>query len=233
MPVPMIRRPMPQRAGNQVPLKSILGRPGKFFDVRTKKVYDISQAYEGEKYDTIAVLHGAGANPPGTEYPWFMNPQVKRAIDTNFKTANRLDPNERLVLERIGLYLHMGIGNTLMTSFDVRKVLESGYIKLTINDDILWDGIATWLPSGYGIVGQTTDTDSTFASVGVAGTAAAARLRRKQMITSDHSLGGSLIYQNRAWIAAGGGAAYVDPVMVNDVLLKIVLHGPISRPATR
>ena len=230
MPVQYRLPPRPAaRAG--VPLKSILGRPGKFFDVRTKKVYDISQAYEGEKYDTILVLHGA-ANPPGTEYTWFQNVNKAR-IDTNFKTQNRLDPNERLVLERIGLYLHMAHGNVLYTSFDVKKALESAYVKLTINDDNLWDGVATWLPSGYGIYGQTTDTDATFASIGVPGTAAAARLRRKQMITADHALGATFTYQQRAWITATAGAgAYADPVLVNDMALKLVLHGPISRPAT-
>lgn len=229
-------RPRPQApARGQIPLKSILGNPGKFFDPRTKRVYDISQAYEGEKYDTI-VLPAAVALNTLAQVVWFQNIGTKTRVDTNFRTQNRLDPNERMVLERIGLYLHTCYGNVANILLDIRKALENGFVRLTINDDILWEGCATWLPSGLGLYGQTTENNGTFASVGVPGTAAAARLRRKQMLTEKHSLGGYIEWQARAaWIAATAGppTAYVQPTLAGDLLLKLIFHGPISRPATR
>jgi predicted NBD/HSP70 family sugar kinase len=220
-----MRRPVAQRA--QVPLRSLLGKPGKFYDTRTKKVYDISQAYEGEKYDTVLVA--AGAQAPGTQYLWFQNLQNKTRIDTNFRTQNRLDPNERLVLERIGLYLHTAVGAVVNILNDIRLVLDNSFVRLTINDDILWEGLATWLPSGYGLYGATSENLQSIVSIGVPGTAAAARLRRKQMITTEHSLGGELDFLARAaWI---GG--YANPAPTTFMALKLILHGPISRPATR
>jgi hypothetical protein len=226
-------RPRPAPRG-QIPLRSILGNPGKFYDPRTKRVYDISQAYEGEKYDTIVLTNGVVLGTLA-QVAWFQNLQSKTRVDTNFKTQNRLDPNERMVLERIGLYVHTCVGNTVNLLDDVKKALESGFIRLTINDDILWEGLATWLPSGLGLYGSSSEANATFVTVGVPGTAAAARLRRKQMLTEKHSLGGYIEWQNRAaWIAlTAGTAAYVNPTLTNDVLLKIIFHGPISRPATR
>ena len=58
---------------------------------------------------------------------------------------------------------------------------------------------------------------------------AAARLRRKQMITTEHSLGGDLNYDARV----GWFGAYANPTTVGNMMLKLILHGPISRPATR
>jgi hypothetical protein len=220
-----VRRPVAPRAA-QVPLRSLLGKPGKFFDVRTKKVYDISQAYEGEKYDTILIA--AGLQAAGTQYLWFQNLQNKTRMDTNFRTQNRLDPNERLVLERIGLYLHTVVGNVVNTLNDIRLAIDNSFVRLTINDDILWEGCSTWLPSGYGLYGATTENLQTIVSIGVPGTAAAARLRRKQMITTEHSLGGDLNFMARAW-----DGAYVPPTTVARLMVKLILHGPISRPATR
>jgi hypothetical protein len=224
---------LPAAAGRQMPMKSVLGKPGKFFDTRSKKLYDISQAYEGEKYDTICV--NAGAQAPGTAYTFFNNVGQKTRIDTNFRTQNRLDPNERLVLERLGIYLHTAVGQNLNTMNDIRRTLENSFMSFRVNQDILWEGPTTWLPSGYGVYGQTTETDQTFASVGVPGTAAAARLRRKQMLTTEHSLEGDINFMLRTgWLNVGAGAiAYVNPTIVGNVLLKLVLHGPISRPATR
>jgi hypothetical protein len=227
------RRPAPVRQQTAMPLRSILGNPGKFFDPRTKKVYDISQAYEGDKFDTVGLPHGVVLTTG--QYLWFQNLQSKTRIDTNFKTQNRLDPNERMVLERIGLYVHTANGSTINLFSDIKMALENGFIRLTINDDILWEGLSTWLPSGLGLYGNSSETDATFVTVGVPGTAAAARLRRKQMLTERHSLGGYVEYQARAaWMALQGGlSAYVGPTLTNDVLVKIVFHGPISRPATR
>ncbi len=232
---PMAYRQPQRRAPNAsaIPLRSILGNPGKFFDPRTKKVYDISQAYEGDKYDTVGITHAVVLTTG--QFLWFQNLQSKTRIDTNFKTQNRLDPNERMVLERIGLYVHTANGSTVNLFADIKMALENGFIRLTINDDILWEGLSTWLPSGLGLYGNSSETDATFVTVGVPGTAAAARLRRKQMLTEKHSLGGYIEYQSRAaWMALQGGlSAYVGPTLTNDVLVKIVFHGPISRPATR
>ena len=229
-----MRRAQAARQGaGGIPLRSILGNPGKFYDPRTKKVYDISQAYEGEKYDTVVLPNGAMGL--GAQYTWFNNLQGKPRMDCNFKTQNRLDPNERMVLERLGLYIHTAIGNTVTLLADIKKAMENGFVRTTINDDILWEGCATWLPSGLGLYGQSSETAATFVTVGVPGTAAAARLRRKQMLTEKHSLGGYIEFQSRAaWVALTTTAnAYVTPTLAGDVYLKLIMHGPISRPATR
>lgn len=215
------------RQRRKVPIKAVVGKPGKFFDPKSKKLYDISQAYEGDKYDSVYVP--LGAQTPGTQYLFFQNLQNKTRIDTNFKTQNRLDPNERMVLERMGIYVHTAMGSVLALSGDIRQVMENGYVKVTVNDDNLWEGVASWLPTGYGLYGQSMEAASTFATVGVPSTAGAARLRRKQMLTTEHSLGGELSFLARlGWIAG-----YANPTTVGPIVAKLVFHGPISRPATR
>jgi hypothetical protein len=133
-----------------------------------------------------------------------------------------------MVLERLGIYIHTSQGAILNTSADIKLACENARAVFTINGDTVMEGPVPFWPSGYGIVGQTTDTDSTFATIGVAGTAAAARLRRRQMLTTEHSLGGTIVYDARTWIAG-----YVGPTTAQSVVFKMVLHGLISRPATR
>lgn len=216
-----VRRPQQQR----MPIQFVSGKPGRFFDPRTKRVFDVSQMYEGDKYDTILFAAGALA---GLQQAFFQNLQNKSRIDTNFLTQNRLDANERMVLERLGIYFHMAVGTVLPTSPNVKWACENAYAIFTINGDTVLEAPVPFWPSGYGIVGQTTDAGSTFATIGVAGTAAAARLRRRQMLTNEHSLGGSITYQPRAW-----DATYVGPTTTTMSYFKMILHGLISRPATR
>jgi len=223
MPRMPLRRPMPARSGS--PVRFVSGKPGRFYDPRTKRVFDVSQMYEGDKYDSVQVAAAALA---GTQQTFFNNLQNKQRLDTNFQTQNRLDPNERMVLERLGLYIHTAQGTVLATSADIKWACENARCLFTINGDNVMEGPVPFWPSGYGLVGQTTDAGSTFATIGVAGTAAAARLRRRQMLTTEHSLNGLLIYDGRAWIAG-----YVGPTTANSVVFKMILHGLISRPATR
>jgi hypothetical protein len=218
----------PPRRGRGMSVRSIRGKPGKFYDAKSKKIYDISQSYEGDKYDSVLLPATTAALTAGSPYNFFQNLVGKPLLDTNFRTQNRLDPNERMVLERLGLYIHTYQGTVVAFADDIRSVLESSYVHFEINRDLIWDGCATWLPSGYGLYGATTETDETFASIGVPGTAAAARLRRKQMITTEHSLTMALEVQGRlGWIAG-----YVIPNPTHAMVLKAILHGPISRPAT-
>lgn len=217
------RRPLQRQSS--VPVRFVSGKPGRFYDPRTKKVFDVSQMYEGDKYDTIRFAAGALA---GTQDFFFQNIQNKLVLDCNLRTSNRLDPNERMVLERLGLYLHTAQGTVLATSSDIRWFAENARAYFTINGDTVMEGPAPFWPSGFGIVGHTTDDDATFATIGVAGTAAAARLRRRQMLTTEHSIAGGLVFDARVWIAG-----YVGPTTTHDILTKMVLHGLISRPATR
>lgn len=218
---PQARRP--QQA--QMPIRFVSGKPGRFYDPRTKRIFDVSQMYEGDKYDTVAFVPGALA---GLQQFFFQNIQNKLRLDCNFLTQNRLDANERMVLERLGIYIHMAVGTILPTSANVKWATENAYAVFTINGDTVLEAPVPFWPSGYGIVGQTTDTDATFATIGVAGTAAAARLRRRQMLTNEHSLGGNIQYQARAW-----DATYVGPTTTTVTYFKMILHGLISRPATR
>lgn len=221
-------------------LQPIEGQPGLFRD-EAGQVVNIRDFRESDKWDTI-VIPADEAIAAGTQFEFFANLQNKKNVDTNIKTTRKLSAGESMVLDRIGLYFRLAMGNTLAYPRDIKKVVENTYYKLTINDILQDEGPAVKFPSGYGIYGSTTETDTGIVSLGVPATASAARLVKKQLLNQNHEISGLMSFDSRSWIGTSttagagselGGAIYTPPTLDNPLIVTNYLHGLIRAAVTK
>lgn len=213
-------------------LNPIEGQPGLFRDTDTDNIVNIRDFREGDKYDTVLIE--AAVITPGTMFEFFLNIQQKRSVDTNLKTSRKLSAGESMVMDRIGLYFRLATGNTVTFPRDVKKVVENAFYRLEINGILQDEGPAIKFPSGYGLYGQTTETDTGIVSVGVPATASAARLAKKQLLNQNHELDGQLDFNQRQWLlTAGLLAAEVNPEIEQNMLVTNYLHGLIRAAVTK
>lgn len=218
-------------------LAPIEGQPGLFRDTDSGQVVNIRDFREGDKYDTVVFPAGQQIDA-GTEFIFFQDIQQKRDLDTNFKTPRKLSAGESMVLDRIGLYPRLALGNEIDLPRDIKKVLENAFYRLKINDILQDEGPAIKFPSGYGIYGNTTETDAGIVSLGVPATASAARLVKKQMLNQNHELDGVLRFDARNWLTTSGSAmgpiaAYISPTLQIPLVVTNYLHGLIRAAVTK
>jgi hypothetical protein len=217
-------------------LAPIEGQPGLFRDTDSGQVVNIRDFREGDKYDTV-VFPANQPIVPGTEFIFFQDIQQKRDLDTNFKTPRKLSAGESMVLDRIGLYPRLALGDTIDLPRDIKKVLENAFYRLKVNDILQDEGPAIKFPSGYGIYGQTTENDAGVVSLGVPATASAARLVKKQMLNQNHELDGVLRFDARTWLintgSAMGPVPYVNPLLDRPLVVTNYLHGLIRAAVTK
>lgn len=211
-------------------MQPIEGQPGLFRDPETGVVLNIRDFREGDKWDTIAIP--AGAIVPGSQFVFFADIQGKREADTNIKTPRKLSSGESMVLDRIGLYFRLAIGDVITVPRDIKKVVDNAYYRLKINDILQDEGPAIKFPSGYGMYGQTTESDAGIVSIGVPATASASRLVKKQMLNQNHELEGLLRFDPRQWLAAQG-ITYTNPDIEQPLLVTNYLHGLIRAAVTK
>jgi len=213
-----------------MPLVPIEGQPGLFRDSDTGTIVNIRDFRESDLYDTILIP--AGVITAGTQFIFFQDVQQKRDVDTNLKTPRKLSAGESMVLDRIGLYVRLATGNVLTYPRDIKKILECGFYRLSINSILQEEGPAIKFPSGYGLYGQTTETDTGIVSLGVPATASAARLVKKQLLNQNHELDGILEFTARRWLTTLG-LDYEDPDIEEPVLVTNYLHGLFRAAVTK
>ena len=222
-------------------LQPIEGQPGLFRDTDSGAVVNIRDFSESDKYDTIVIPAGVSIEP-GTEFVFFQDIQGKRETDTNFKTARKLSAGESMVLDRIGLYFRLAVGNTTTKPRDLKKTFENSYYRLRINEILQEEGPAIKFPSGYGVYGQTNETDSGIVSIGVPATASAARLVKKQMLNQNHELDGVMRFDARNWAVSPGVGSALGPIptpytmapsLDEPVMITNYLHGLIRAAVTK
>lgn len=206
------------------------GQPGLFRDQETGQIMNIRDFRESDKWDTIAVP--AGEIVPGTQFIFFADIQGKREVDTNIKTPRKLSSGESMVLDRIGLYFRSAVGNVINVPRDVKKVVDNAYYRMKINDILQDEGPAVKFPSGYGLYGNTTESDAGIISIGVPATASASRLIKKQLLNQNHELEGLLRFDPRQWLAAQG-ITYVNPSTEEPILVTNFLHGLVRSAVTK
>ncbi len=211
-------------------LSPIEGQPGLFRDTATGQVVNIRDFRESDKYDTIRIP--AGEIVPGTEYVFFQDIQQKREVDTNIKTPRKLSAGESMVLDRIGVYVRLAVGDQDVLPADIKKVVENSFYRLKINDILQEEGPTIKFPSGYGLYGSTTENNTGIVSIGVPATASASRLVKKQMLNQNHELDGVLRFDNRSWLTANGGS-YANPVTTGEIIVTNYLHGLIRAAVTK
>ena len=158
-------------------LQPIEGQPGLFRDTDTGQVVNIRDFRESDKYDSVIIPAGETITT-GTEIVFFNDVQGKRETDSNIKTPRKLSAGESMVLDRIGLYFRLAVGNSISSARDIIKVAENSYYRLTINEILQDEGPAIKFPSGYGLSGNTTENNLSIVSLGVAATASASCPRK-------------------------------------------------------
>lgn len=219
-------------------LQPIEGQPGLFRDTDTGQVVNIRDFRESDKWDSI-VIPPQEAIPTGTEIVFFQDIQGKRDTDSNIKTPRKLSAGESMVLDRIGLYFRLAVGNSITSGRDIFKVVENCYYRLKINDILQDEGPAVKFPSGYGLYGNTTENNTSIVSVGVPATASASRLIKKQMLNQNHELDGLLRFDPRTWTAQPNPAGFaavvnvVQPTLDTALIATNYLHGLIRAAVTK
>jgi len=219
-------------------LQPIEGQPGLFRDTDTGQVVNIRDFRESDKYDSI-VIPAAELVATGTEIIFFQDVQGKRETDSNIKTPRKLSAGESMVLDRVGLYFRLAVGNSITLPRDIIKIVENSYYRLKINDILQDEGPAVKFPSGYGLYGQTTENDAGIVSVGVPATASASRLVKKQMLNQNHELDGLLRFDPRGWTQTANPAGFanvvvvVQPTLETPIIVTNYLHGLIRAAVTK
>jgi hypothetical protein len=214
-------------------LRPIKGEPGKFLDTVSGEVLDISDYREDDKYDTVIIP--AGAIQPNAIFRFFSEAiGQKRLIDTNIKQIRQLSAGEEMIVDRVGVSIGLAVGNLLPTPSDVKKIAENAFVRFTVNTITLAEGPVLKFPSGYGLAGQTQETDQGVLSIGVASTASAAKLLKTQLLTSQHQFEGEMQFYDRDWMAAAIPlAADRLPVFEVPTPVKAYWHGLLKTASTR
>lgn len=220
-------------------LQPIEGQPGLFRDTDTGQVVNIRDFRESDKYDSVIIPAGEVITT-GTEIIFFNDVQGKRETDSNIKTPRKLSAGESMVLDRIGLYFRLAVGNSISSARDIIKVAENSYYRLTINEILQDEGPAIKFPSGYGLSGNTTENNLSIVSLGVAATASASRLIKKQMLNQNHELNGLLRFDARnGWTNSSNPAGFVgvvnvvQPTLTNPLIITNYLHGLVRAAVTK
>ena len=218
-------------------LIAVEGKPGLFRDSVTGEFLNISQWREDDKYDTCALPVGAvGFN---TELTYWRDIGNKSLIDCNVKTSRRVPKGEKMALERIGLHVPLAFGNVIPHPADIKRIAENGYLKCQLNGKDIAEGPGIKFASGYGLSGNTVETDEGVLGIGMASTASAAKLTSKQRIDADVDMDAIYTFQRRQWatVAAIGlvatAGANETPTMVAITALRLFFHGMIEAAATQ
>jgi len=219
-------------------LQPIEGQPGLFRDTDTGQVVNIRDFRESDKWDSV-IIPSEEQISTGTELTFFQDIQGKRDTDSNIKTPRKLSAGESMVLDRIGLYFRLAVGNSITSGRDIFKVVENSYYRLKINDILQDEGPCVKFPSGYGLYGNTTENNTSIVSVGVPATASAARLIKKQMLNQNHELDGLIRFDPRTWTNQPNPAGFdntvavVQPTLDTALIVTNYLHGLIRAAVTK
>jgi len=220
-------------------LRPIKGEPGKFLDTVSGEILDISDYREDDKYDTVAFK--AGAVPENAKALFFAEYLgQKQLIDTNIQQLRQLSQGEEMIVDRVGITVASAAGNTLPTPSDIKKFVENAFVSFTVNRLVLIEGPVLKFPSGYGLHGNTVETGQGIVSIGTPSTAAASKLLKTQLLTSQHQFQGVLTFQDRNWGDTNGGMISAIPVLAdrmptfaNPLISKAWFHGLLKVASTK
>lgn len=215
-------------------LRPIKGEPGKFLDTVSGEVLDISDYREDDKYDTVAI--GAGAMPPNFQRLFFADELgAKSLLDTNIQQLRQLSQGEEMIVDRVGMTVASATGNILPTPADIKKFVENAFVSFTVNRLVLIEGPVLKFPSGYGLHGNTVETGQGIVSIGTPSTAAASKLLKTQLLTSQHQFQGTLVFFDRQWPQLQAVIAAPDrmPTFQNALTAKAWLHGLLKVASTK
>jgi len=219
-----------------MPLMPMEGSPGLFRDDQGN-IANIRDYRESDIYDSV-VIPAANVLVAGSEWVFFQDVQGKREIDSNFKTPRKMAAGESMVVDRIGLQIRLSLGNAITKIEDIKKVAENGFFRIKVNDLMVDSGPMIKFPSGFGLSGQTNESDAGIASIGVPATASANRLMRKLVLNQNHELDAVIRFDARTWVGAIGtlgvaGPTIAQPTLSGPVMVTCYLHGLIRSAVTK
>ena len=215
-------------------LRPIKGEPGKFLDTVSGEVLDISDYREDDKYDTVAIP--AGPVAPNFSRIFFAEQLgEKQLLDTNIQQIRQLSSGEEMIVDRVGVVVNSATGNILPTPSDIKKVVENAFVSFTVNRLVLIEGPLIKFPTGYGLYGNTVETGQGIVSIGTPSTAAASKLLKTQLLTSQHQFQALLTFFNREWAQLVAAVAAPDrmPTLDNPVTLRAMMHGLLKVASTK
>lgn len=208
-------------------LKPVKGKAGVFVtsDGQTIKIVEWR---EDDKYDTVDFA--AGAISAGQSKEFFRDLTDKNLIDTNLTTPRRIAGGQNMIIDRIGVQIPTAVGDDVVLPSDIKKVAEAGALDFRINDILIAQGPAVKFPSGYGVQGQTTETNAGVVGIGVPSTAAQSRLTKEQTVTPQNDLNAVMKFDDRKWRSGGATAM---PTLSGVVFVRLFAHGLIQVAATK
>lgn len=181
---------------------------------------------EWREDDFVDTVQTDASPTSGAQYEFFRDLAGKNVQHCNLKTPRKIPSGSELILTRIGLLVHQGFGNTLVTDSDTVKLAYNASLTFKINDRLISEGIAVKYQSGYGVTGSTTRTSTGMVTLGVPSAAAAPSLLVAQSVKDDDDLVSTLDFKSNGWLA--GGAAM--PTFTQGMVVSLLLHGLIKKP---
>lgn len=213
-------------------LRSVRGRPGEYYNEITGETLKITELREGDIYDSI--LLPAGLIAAGTQFTFFQNLVNKTILDTNMPTPQRLAAGTEMLVTRFGIMPQSVVGNTFVTPSTTKQVLECTLFELQINRKTVAQGPSIMFPPGYGIYGNSVETNQGIVSNGMPSSAATQNLKRPELLNDKYDVIAYLTFPARTWITAAlGFAGVVQPTLAQAAVVKCILHGLIKDAATR
>lgn len=206
-------------------IRPIPGKPGHFVD-SNGEVIILTEARESDRYDSENLA--SGAITAGTKLQLFSDLTSKNDLDANFPEAGKLVTGaERMVMEWLGVGVELANGTIIKSGKDVKRVLAHGYLSFKLNKLTVEEGPLTRFPPGYGLSGNSVQSDEAVINNGVPATASVRGLKELQMITDDHTVKCNIEFPARTWLTTS-----TLPTMDAETVLRVYVHGILESAAT-
>lgn len=212
-------------------LRPVEGVTGAYVIEATGEVIQLNEWKVWAFYDSVQFASGLVA--AGTQAFLFRDVQNKNLQHNNFQNnAGRLPAHTRLITNNIGVIVAQAIGATLVTDSDFIQLAYGATLEIKINDQRkIAEGPVYAYPSGYGVSGTTTRSNTGVVTTGIASAAAAPQLLVAQPISDEDSILGQITFYANTWlIASSGGSSSNQPNFVSNPVVTCRLEGLVKRP---
>ena len=182
-----------------IPVK---GKPGTIFIPAINREVTQIDSREDDVFDSVGI--GSGSVSAGAEFKFFDSTSGKGKQHANITRAHRIPGGYELSLLRIGLYVRTSTGNAGAVGIaDFKRIYDNMSVDSQIGKRDIAEGPAVKFQSGYGLAGQTSETNANVISLGSPSAVAAPELKVPQDVTDDDDIFTRLSNPNAAdWLTA-------------------------------
>jgi hypothetical protein len=198
-------------------------RAGELFIPSLNQTIQLVEWREGDFYDTIQTSASPTA---GVQYEFFRDLSNKNLQHTNFKKQRNIPSGTTLIMTRIGVMVNQALGANLALDVEMLKILHAATLSFKINDRLITEGPLVVYPSGYGVTGSTTRTNTGVVTNGVPSVAAAPNLLVAQNVKESDDLTATVTFFDNSWITGGSSI----PTFTNGPGITLFCHGLIKKP---